>query len=267
MSNSKQIVARRPRVILAAMLAFAGASAAHAAGSGGALPDSTAQAPIEEVQELDEIWVRGKSLSDMIVDAEDEFFRLYNQLNRNHDYDVRCDYVRLDRDSLAMSRTCTPMYRVYDDAFSDGSTGYTYVLSSLSGSSGCNNTVYAQTVGQDLYSNDYYFQASCEQASSFRYGGIFAPSSPGYIGSSPERTAQRRQEYMRSIMRAIYRDQRLLDKANALSDLYQEMSEIQGQYVRLKAEDRARADAERRDRREKRRGSSAPPPAPSKPRL
>jgi hypothetical protein len=70
---------------------------------------ATAQ-PVGQVQELDEIWVRGKRPWDVIADAESDLFRLYNKLNKNNQFDIHCSHVRLNRDSLAMTRTCLPQY-------------------------------------------------------------------------------------------------------------------------------------------------------------
>ena len=53
-------------------------------------------------------------------------------------------------------------------------------------------------------------------------------------------TDSMRMEYVRNLMRAIYRDQDLLDKAIALAALYQEMKTVQDHYQKIKAEDDAR---------------------------
>jgi hypothetical protein len=233
---------RRLGATFAMVLAFAVASATQAATAASTSPVAQAQ-PIGELQELDEIWVRGKSLSDQIVDTEDEFFRLYNKLNRNHDFDVQCGYLRLDRDSLAMSRTCVPQYLAYGSYYPD-------TFWNVNMGSSCSGSSYSQTIGQDLNSSDYWYMASCGQP---RYSTMSDWPTRIYVGLSPERIAERRQEYVRSLIRAIYADQRLLEKANELTGLYQEMRATQDQYNKVKAEDKAQAEAERRERREKRR--------------
>ena len=57
--------------VIAAVLAFA------TTGSAFALTDSPAE-------EIDEIWVQGERLSKSIVDVEDDFFNLYNKVNKKH---------------------------------------------------------------------------------------------------------------------------------------------------------------------------------------
>jgi hypothetical protein len=68
-------------------------------------------APLEEqLRELDEIVVRGERLAVVIVEAENEFFKLYNQLNKDDKYDVNCPYLNLSADSGSRinSRVCLP---------------------------------------------------------------------------------------------------------------------------------------------------------------
>ncbi|MEO8313486.1 MAG: hypothetical protein ABI645_01715 [Pseudomonadota bacterium] len=90
---------------LATLLVFATTNA-HAAAKTPepATPPQTA----EQTQELDEIWVNGKRLVDQITDAEDKFFPVYNKINKNNDFDIKCGYAYLNPDSLIMGRTCLP---------------------------------------------------------------------------------------------------------------------------------------------------------------
>jgi hypothetical protein len=70
-----------------------------------------AVASAEEEVVLDEVLVRGKRLERIIVDAEDAFYRLYNELNKDDDYDVNCAYVNADAanpGSRITSRVCLP---------------------------------------------------------------------------------------------------------------------------------------------------------------
>jgi hypothetical protein len=65
---------------------------------------------VEELEELDEVVVRGERLIDTIVKAEDEFYKLYNALNKDQDYDVNCPHLNLGADagSRIRSRLCLP---------------------------------------------------------------------------------------------------------------------------------------------------------------
>jgi hypothetical protein len=72
-----------------------------------------AAAPTEELlRELDEVVVRGERLQETIVRAEDEFFKLYNSVNKDDQYDVNCPFVNLtsDRGSRINSRVCLPVF-------------------------------------------------------------------------------------------------------------------------------------------------------------
>jgi hypothetical protein len=72
--------------------------------------DSTPNAEIDQLQELDEVVVRGERLRDVIIKAEDEFYKLYNQLNKNDKYDVSCPQLNISPDggSRINSRMCLP---------------------------------------------------------------------------------------------------------------------------------------------------------------
>lgn len=62
-------------------------------------------APLEE---LDEVVVRGKRLMDEIVEAEAEFYKLFNELNKDDRYDTHCVYLQMQGDSRLQNRTCIP---------------------------------------------------------------------------------------------------------------------------------------------------------------
>jgi len=66
--------------------------------------------PAEELQELDEVIVTGGRLYDRIVKAEDRFFKLYNELNEDDDFDTNCASVPIDQDSRIEQRFCMPSF-------------------------------------------------------------------------------------------------------------------------------------------------------------
>jgi hypothetical protein len=258
MSNSRQLTARNFGVILAAVLALAGGSATCvAATSDGA--QTAALQPIEELQQLDEIRVRGKSLSDMIEDAEDNFVRHFNKLNKKNDFDVVCDYLRLDRDSLALSRTCLPQFLGY---YSMGPVSFGMGVIPAAGTSICSAGNYITTD-----SGTYFSAGTCTPAFS-SFSGYSSMSMPTMM-RRPENayTGKLRQEYVRALVRNIYRDQSLLDQAIELTDLRNEMQTIQDRYQQVKAEEDERKQAARRERREQQRQNSSQIARPRNPRL
>jgi hypothetical protein len=101
------LVARIPCLILAAVLSCLAPAAEP-------LP------PVEGAQDIDEVVVRGKNLALAIADAEDRFFKLFNELNKDDRYDNHCSYQNIDPDnpgSGIQSRVCIPGFVV--DAMAD----------------------------------------------------------------------------------------------------------------------------------------------------
>lgn len=95
------LVAMLPAITLPATAGAADATAAA---------DTTA-APVEEEVVLDEVLVRGKRLEQRIVEAENAFYQLYNQLNKNDKYDMSCPELNIDpdnRNSRITTRVCLP---------------------------------------------------------------------------------------------------------------------------------------------------------------
>lgn len=66
----------------------------------------------EELEELDEVLVQGERLMDVIVKAEDEFYKIYNQVNKDDKYDVNCPRLNVSQDSGSriQSRLCMPVF-------------------------------------------------------------------------------------------------------------------------------------------------------------
>ena len=82
-------------------------------GLAAAMPVSAAEAATPAdvpagLQELDEIMVRGKRLKQTIAEAEDEFFSLFNAVNKDDDYDTHCQQLNVDPESQIRSRVCMP---------------------------------------------------------------------------------------------------------------------------------------------------------------
>lgn len=243
MRNSMQRVTRGLHAALAAMLVCATASAAQSASNDVAAP--SAIAPVEDLQELAEIRIRGKSLSDMIEDAEDAFVRRYNKVNKDNDFDVVCDYLRLDHNSLALTRTCVPYFLGYlgmPAIAPSGGAACAFRAPAVLGSYGF------EGVGTG-FSGYPHSDVSCTT----RMYNTSISASQIVLRPANAHADSMRQAYMRQVMKAIYRDQDLLDKAIVLAPLYQEMKAVQDHYQKIKAEDDARKEEERRLRREQRR--------------
>jgi hypothetical protein len=75
-------------------------------------------APAQEVlDELEEVVVRGKRLKDEIIEAEDKYFALFNEVNKDDRYDTSCVSLQMDRDSRLQHRACIPGF--VKDALAD----------------------------------------------------------------------------------------------------------------------------------------------------
>jgi hypothetical protein len=198
---------------LATMLCLGMATASNAAiepaTTSAGNPD--ALKPIEELEQLAEIRVRGKRLARRIEDAEDDFFKLYNQLNKDNQYDVLCGDLRLDG-SLIIQRACVPRF-IADIArptysFSTGTT--------------CSfSTPYGVPTGmyQDTMSSYHCYTAP------------LVPDRPPVVAVA----MHKREAYLDNVVKVIKSDQRLLDKVRNLDSLYEEMLLAQNRFVKVRA--------------------------------
>jgi hypothetical protein len=200
------IAARKLCLSLAAMVSAMTANVHAAAAS-----DAPAPQAIEEIQQLDEIWVRGKHLSRVIEDAEDDFFKLYNKLNKDQKYDVYCGVMALNSSSMIMIRSCTPGFLVYNY--------YSAATGTVSYSQPCSGV---QSFTES--NGDMYYMAGC--------------SNQGYSYYEPPPAAlvamARRPEYEKNLVKVIGTDQRLVAMAKNLAGLYGEMALTQQHYVRVR---------------------------------
>jgi len=220
---------------LAATLPLAWSSGAHATDGPApvAAEPQAAQLPVEELQVLDEIWVRGKHLSSEVVRAEDDFYRLYNKLNRNSDYDVSCGYMRLDRRSMIMQRTCVPGFLV-DHMVTIGFGG-TAAAQWFGGASTapCNRMSAVNDIGGGTTT---YYTADCGSFIA-QVGSPFGYTTyqyNRYDGISSLLLAAHRQDLADNILKVAHSDPVLLEKATRLARLYQEMKKVQARYVEVK---------------------------------
>lgn len=191
-------------LMLTALLSLATAPAFAATEDAAATPTtaaaastaSPAEAPLEE---LDEILVRGQSLTRAIADAEDDFFKLYNNLNKDDDYDTSCVYLALDPSSRITSRTCIPGFVA------------------------------------DAMADQVYFAEECK-ASQDAEGNQQSPP-PCYTPPPPQLVLMERSErYAAHLMKMIRSDPRLGQMAGRLDDLYYELNSVRQKYVKVRTD-------------------------------
>ena len=191
-------------MLLVTGLAFDGPAAAQTATA----TRTSLAAPavtIEELQELDEVVVHGTNLRDRIVKAEDRFFKLYNELNKDSDFNINCAYIPLDPDTRIQDRLCAPSF--YANA----------IVDTITWGERCRGT-------QDSEGN-------------------YVPPPPCYTPPPPELVlVGRSEEYASNIMDVIRSDARLGEMAGELDELHLERYRLQRRYLELKSvEDAERA--------------------------
>jgi hypothetical protein len=185
-----------------AAIAACGTGGAMAADAPSTPAPAAAAAPESELQELDEILVRGSSLRERIADAEDAFFQVYNKINKNDDYDASCVYVNTDSLSKIKSRMCIPGF--YADALAD----QVYFMTQCQ----------SDSVTDDDGNTTEYAAVAC-----------FTPPPPQVV------LTQRAKDYANNMMKVINSDPRLQKMAGNLDDMYHELVGIQTQYLKIKA--------------------------------
>lgn len=204
---------------LAAMLCFAIAATGSTVAQS-AQTDATggAQQAIEELVQLDEIQVRGKRLARAIEDAEDDFFARYNQLNRNTDYDVSCDDMRLSG-SLVITRVCVPNFLAIFQA-DQASQAVSFP--------GCpTGRTVTQATGSYMADGSYQAQLYGDPCSGWTM------QAPG--PSAAAVAMHHRARYAANVMRVLKSDPQLMEKAGTLATLYTEMQQVQRRYTKVRS--------------------------------
>jgi hypothetical protein len=200
MTSRKHLATSTLGLTLAAML-YLGV-AANAGAAEATPPAAAAKQPIGEVLELDEIVVRGTSLRDAIADAEDNFFVLFNKVNKDDDFDTNCVYVTLDSLSSIRSRMCVPGF--YADALAD-------------------QVYFQQSCLSDTMTDDEGNETVFDAV------GCYTPPSPQAV------LGERAREYANHMLRVIRTDPKLQSLAGNLDDLYYELLDVQKQYLKVKS--------------------------------
>lgn len=165
----------------------------------------TQSTPIEELLELDEVVVHGTNLRNRIIKAEDQFYKLYNQLNKDDDYDINCAYIALEQDSRIQDRLCAPGF--YADA----------IVETMQWTERCRGT-------QDSEGN-------------------YVPPPPCYTPPPPELVLLDRSDKLaKNVMSVIRSNPGLGDMAGELDELHMERARLARRYIELKSvEDETRA--------------------------
>lgn len=204
MNSTIRLATRQLALALAAMLPFAmaGTTAAAEAPAPTTSPDAG-----EPLQQLDEILVRGQRLSVEIADAEDQFYLLYNRLNKKPAYEMSCGQRSINPGSRITTRLCVPGFIA--DRYSYSAMSPVPVSLAFPASS-----------------------CSSDFGSTFSTGGYCNHS--GYIEPSPQAVLMERSNaWYQHMMKVIRSDARLSEMAGRLDVLHAEMKSVKHRYVDL----------------------------------
>jgi hypothetical protein len=227
---------------VAALASPAAQEMAPAGGSG------QAEQPIDELEELDEVVVRGERLRDTIIKAEDEFYKLYNQLNKDDRYDVNCPYLNLSADSGSKinSRLCLPgfvataiaefaAYKVScEPTFANFDANRDGRVSRMEGMMNADLDFQFDALDQNDDGNlDEFGEFKAFETWALMNLNCYRPPPPELV------LMEGTDKWYAHMMQVTRSDPRLLDMAGRLDGLHQEMTLVQRRYRAVTDEQRA----------------------------
>jgi hypothetical protein len=173
-----------------------------------------------ELEELAEVWVQGKRLSNDIETAENDFFRRFNKKNKKGLYDIQCGLMSLHPDSMIMRRVCVPGYVSLSEPI---------VLSAPNSLGDCAGG----------YGNGYSYSSG--------YGYSCGSSITTVIPGIPLGllAMQHSEKFIDNLLNVTNSDPQLLERARHLEKLYREMLQVQLKYVDIDVDNQTREKVEK----------------------
>jgi hypothetical protein len=213
-----------------------------AAGFSIAAPAAQPPQAVEDTQEIDEVVVRSKRVALAIADAEDEFYKLFNELNKDDRYDNHCSYLNIDPDnpgSGIQSRVCIPGFVA--DAMVDWAEwrvkceppDFLNLDANKDGAVSRREAAYSDAISSNFQDLDGNHDASLsmeEFPRDITPPACYQPPPPQLVlmaGSD---------DWYKHMTKVTNSDPRLHKMADKLGGLYQELALTQRQYVKLEAE-------------------------------
>ncbi len=231
-----------PRMVLLALVCAIGVQIAMAAEAAVSASTAAPAAPLREDEELDQIVVRGESIIKAINDAEDNFYDLFNRVNKDDDYDTRCVYLELNPTSRIASRVCLPGFMA--DAMADQVYFAEQCLPPFSDYDANGNgriTRQEAQSSEDLYSLFITLDSSGDGnlvigeylgwAKWNATAGCYHPPPPQLV------LMERSKQWAVEMMKVINSDPRLKKQAGHLEDLYRELGQVQAKYPKVKSDE------------------------------
>jgi hypothetical protein len=205
-------------------------------------PTQTSARPAagDALQELDEIMVRGKKLKQVIADAEDEFFSIFNDVNTDDDYDTSCVYLNLDAGnggSLLKSRVCMPGFVA--DAMASWAVSKVECTDFNDHDGDFDGRISRDEADEDEDLKNLFIvldKNHDQYLSAMEYAERNMPLTPGcYQPPPPQLVMEGTQKWYDHSMKVINGDPRLQKMAGHLDDLYRELYAEEAQLTRVKA--------------------------------
>jgi TolA-binding protein len=204
-----------------------------------------------DIQELDEVLVRGERLVKAINDAEDNFYDLFNKVNTDNDYDTSCVYLNTDPDnpgSQIKSRVCIPgfvadamadwaQWKVRCQPPVDGFDEFDCLDRSKDNRISWQEASARPELEADFTNLDEDDNGSLDRQefSNQTYGSpaLYQPPPPQLV------LMERSNDWYDHMMKVINTDPRLQEMAGHLDDLYHELQDVQYTYQQFTAKDEA----------------------------
>jgi hypothetical protein len=202
---------------------------------------------VEELEQLDEITVRGKRLLQEIADAEDDFYKIFNQVNQDDRYDTSCPNLQMEAGSRITTRACIPGFvadaivdwQVYKSKCSppyDGYDEFTCLDRNRDNRINWNEAsarpeLDVQFMTLDTDHDSYLTRRELDDA-----GGI-PPTTVAYRPPPPQLVLMDGSaKWAAAMKKVIDSDPRLLEKAGRLDELYAELSRVNQRFAKVKVD-------------------------------
>jgi hypothetical protein len=208
---------------------------------------TAAAQPEEQLEELAEIEVRGKRLRDEIADAEDDFYQLFNQVNKDDDYDTKCVNLQLENNSRITTRTCIPgfvadamvdwqVFKAQCNPPYEGFDEFTCLDRNKDNRINWNEASMRPSLESQFMEFDANKDSYLSRQEIYDVGGIpqgaaaYQPPPPQLVlmeGSA---------KWAQAMKKVIDSDPRLLEQAGRLDELYTELARVSQKYVKVMAD-------------------------------
>jgi len=244
-------VLRKSLCITLTVLLAAGVSGVAAAADSSAFPTRWTVGDIPPgtpgLDELDEVLIRGQKAAIAIADLEDDYYKRYNKLNKNNNYDVHCSYINTDPDnpgSALRSRICMPEFVI--DAMADWARGRCEIPDFTSLDHNKDNVLSEMEAAGNKQLLDQLFEMDTNRDRRITFVEFIErpavePTVACYQPPSPEEVlVAGTDRWYAQMMKVTASDPQLLEMASNLGGLYGQLRVLQKHAVKLEKQELAK---------------------------